>query len=157
MALTPEDIKAVQFGTVKMKSGYDMEDVDAFLDTVELELGRLLAENASLKEQLRILESPPLDSPTAPVPVVAQEQASPSEHAVRILDLAQKTADDTIAAAKVEADRIVGDAQARRAELDTQEAQFRSAFQSLLEENLAKLGVRPTAWSSAPSDEDPGL
>ena len=49
MALTPEDIKAVQFGTVKMKSGYDMDEVDAFLDRVEAEVTRLRAEVASLR------------------------------------------------------------------------------------------------------------
>lgn len=168
MTLTPEDVKAVQFGTVKRKSGYDMEDVDAFLDQVEAELGRLLSENASLREQVRILESSPrtAEPVTAEVPIVAAAPSgTPSEQAVRILDLAQKTADETVAAARADAEKIVADARRRKSELDTQESAFRTQFKHLLEENLAKLNssapVAPTtnaatAWSGVRSAEVPG-
>ncbi len=170
MTLTPQDVKAVQFGTVKMKSGYDMEDVDAFLDQVESELGRLLAENASLREQIRIFESAPAtpapEPVTAEVPVVAPTPpSSPSEQAVRILDLAQKTADETVAAANAEAEKILADARKRKSELDAQESAFRHQFKQLLEENLSKLNVAnatvpttnaATAWSGVPSAEVPG-
>lgn len=165
MALTPQDVQSVQFATVKMKTGYDMEDVDAFLDRVEAELVRLNAENASLTEQLRTLESKPAAAQdTAPVPVVpATPTGTPSEQAVRMLDLAQKTADETVASAKQEADAIVADAKKRRDELDAQESKFRTDFKQMLEENLAKLNQptvsspsASTAWSNVRSAEVPG-
>ena len=51
MALTPEDVRNKQFSTAKRK-GYEMDEVDAFLDQVELEIGGLLRENADLKGRL---------------------------------------------------------------------------------------------------------
>ena len=47
MALTPEDVRNKQFSTAKRK-GYEMDEVDSFLDQVELELGTLARENAEL-------------------------------------------------------------------------------------------------------------
>ena len=34
MTLTPEDVQAVRFRTSRMRAGYRMADVDAFLDQV---------------------------------------------------------------------------------------------------------------------------
>ena len=55
MALTPEDVRNKQFSTAKRK-GYEMDEVDAFLDQVELEIGGLLRENADLKGRLAAAE-----------------------------------------------------------------------------------------------------
>jgi DivIVA domain-containing protein len=52
MTLTPEDVQAKRFTVTRFKAGYDEEEVDAFLDEVEAELRRLLAENAELKDRL---------------------------------------------------------------------------------------------------------
>src|SRR5437879_169748 len=41
MPLTPEDVRNKQFSTVRLREGYDMDEVDAFLDEVEAELTRL--------------------------------------------------------------------------------------------------------------------
>ena len=35
MELTAQDIRDVRFGTTRMRSGYDMTEVDAFLDAIE--------------------------------------------------------------------------------------------------------------------------
>ena len=35
MTLSAEDVHAVRFGTTRIRAGYDMKEVDAFLDTVE--------------------------------------------------------------------------------------------------------------------------
>ena len=45
MALTPTEVHAQQFTTVRMRTGYDMDEVDAFLDVVEAEISRLLGDN----------------------------------------------------------------------------------------------------------------
>jgi DivIVA domain-containing protein len=35
MALTPEDVRNKQFTTVRFKEGYDLDEVDNFLDEIE--------------------------------------------------------------------------------------------------------------------------
>ncbi|HEX4833530.1 MAG TPA: DivIVA domain-containing protein [Trebonia sp.] len=42
--LTPEDVRAVQFGTTRLKPGYDEEEVDIFLTRAEAELARLISQ-----------------------------------------------------------------------------------------------------------------
>ena len=52
MALTPKDVHEKQFSTVKMRTGYDMDEVDAFLDEVESSLGELITQNDDLQAQM---------------------------------------------------------------------------------------------------------
>ena len=48
--MTPDDVRTVKFGRPPFgKRGYDEEEVDAFLDIVEVELSRLIEENNDLK------------------------------------------------------------------------------------------------------------
>ena len=113
MALTPEDVRNKQFSTVRMKEGYNEDEVDAFLDEVEAELTRLHRENDELKAKVSQLGQQPARGGRAcgawagarrgagPAPAVA-----PSAEAVRMLELAQKTADEHVASARVEANRL---------------------------------------------------
>ena len=39
MELTPQDVREVRFGTTRMRAGYDMAEVDAFLDAIESAVG----------------------------------------------------------------------------------------------------------------------
>ncbi|MEU8570524.1 DivIVA domain-containing protein [Streptomyces pathocidini] len=82
MPLTPEDVRNKQFTTVRLREGYDEDEVDAFLDEVEAELTRLLRENEDLRAKLAAatraaaqnqqqgMRKPPepQDRPGAPVP-----------------------------------------------------------------------------------------
>lgn len=52
MALTPEDVVNKQFQHVKFREGYDVDQVDDFLDEVVVELRRLNEENDSLRQKL---------------------------------------------------------------------------------------------------------
>ena len=52
MPLTPDDVAAKRFGTVRFKEGYDELEVDAFLEEVEAELRRLNQRIAELEGQL---------------------------------------------------------------------------------------------------------
>jgi DivIVA domain-containing protein len=52
MPLTPEDVSNKRFTPVRLREGYDMGEVDQFLDEVEAELERLLAESADLRNKL---------------------------------------------------------------------------------------------------------
>src|SRR5918993_502172 len=58
MPLTPADVHNVAFSKPPIgKRGYNEDEVDAFLDLVEAELGRLLEENNDLREQVEQLLS----------------------------------------------------------------------------------------------------
>jgi DivIVA domain-containing protein len=54
--LTPEDVKTKKFTAVRLREGYDMAEVDQFLDEVEAELRRLAGER----------EAPSAAGPDAP-------------------------------------------------------------------------------------------
>lgn len=56
MALTPEDVVNKQFQHVKFREGYDVDQVDDFLDEVVVELRRLNEENDSLRRKLSVAE-----------------------------------------------------------------------------------------------------
>src|ERR1700684_924925 len=52
MPLTPADVRNKQFSTTRLRRGYDEEEVDAYLDEVEVELDRLIQENEELRAKL---------------------------------------------------------------------------------------------------------
>src|SRR5712671_6753340 len=135
MPLTPADVRNKQFSTTRLRPGYDEEEVDAFLDEVEVELDRLIQENeelrAKLAESLRggkvpmsALSSPladPAPEMMAPEPVRQEPERRPEppmmgmppaednmDTAARVLALAQQTADQAIADARREADETLG-------------------------------------------------
>lgn len=122
MPLTPEDVRNKQFTTVRLKEGYDEEEVDAFLDEVEAELTRLLRENDELRAQLAAAESrggrvvaapvaPPPPPPSIPAPSApAVGREAPSDAAARLLQLAQRTADEAVTEARMQSDKILGEA-----------------------------------------------
>ncbi|MEZ0580970.1 DivIVA domain-containing protein [Nocardioides sp. MH1] len=57
MPLTPEDVSNKRFTPVRLREGYDMGEVDQFLDEVEAELARLNAENDELRAKLAAAQS----------------------------------------------------------------------------------------------------
>ena len=74
MPLTPEDVSNKRFTPVRLREGYDMGEVDQFLDEVEAELSRLTQENNDLRSKLSAAQS------GAPVPYekpVEQKQPEP--------------------------------------------------------------------------------
>jgi DivIVA domain-containing protein len=80
MPLTPEDVRNKQFTTVRLREGYDEDEVDAFLDEVETELRRLIRENDELRAKLAAATKAAAAAPastTAPVPVVEEKKAEP--------------------------------------------------------------------------------
>ncbi|MDX3762774.1 DivIVA domain-containing protein [Streptomyces sp. AK02-04a] len=62
MPLTPEDVRNKQFTTVRLREGYDEDEVDAFLDKVEVELTRLVRENKDLRAKLAAATRPTAQS-----------------------------------------------------------------------------------------------
>jgi len=57
MPLTPEDVSNKRFTPVRLREGYDMGEVDQFLDEVEAELARLTQENDELRAKLAAAQS----------------------------------------------------------------------------------------------------
>src|SRR3954466_14020527 len=102
MPLTPEDVSNKRFTPVRLREGYDMGEVDQFLDEVEAELARLTRENDDLRAKLAAAQtgggprfpgnpSPPptrpggaptsQNTPPPAQPPAAQEQAPEPEPA----------------------------------------------------------------------------
>ena len=52
MPLTPEDVRNKRFTAVRLREGYDMGEVDQFLDEIEVEFERLISENEVLRAKL---------------------------------------------------------------------------------------------------------
>lgn len=146
MPLTPAEVRAVQFSTTRMRSGYDMDEVDAFLDIIEADIGQLtddlqrsrdgeavlrtqcdqLQQRLLVAEQ-RLAERPaapaaPSDAPTAVLPSVdaeVREVIEGNADAAAIIAVAQRTADEIIRFAEVRAEGIRASV---RAMLDDQRA-----------------------------------
>lgn len=131
MALTPEDVSNKRFTTVRLREGYDMTEVDQFLDEVEAELTRITGENSELQAKLQAAlsgqpmpESPaeagadassPEPAPTpepepapepepTPEPVLEEAAAQPEPAAPAPLEIFQVT---TTAQASVAATRLL--------------------------------------------------
>ncbi len=68
MPLTPEDVSNKRFTPVRLREGYDMGEVDQFLDEVEAELARLTQENDELRAKLSAAQSGAAPAPYEPVP-----------------------------------------------------------------------------------------
>jgi DivIVA domain-containing protein len=145
MPLTPEDVHKKTFTPVRLREGYDMGEVDQFLDEVEVELTRLHAENDDLRSKLAAAQA----APPAPVPVVqAEPEPEPvrepepvavvepepvgvpvlpavstvpeaSSAAARLLEIATQNADQLVSEAQNEADKIVSEARIKSERLET--------------------------------------
>jgi DivIVA domain-containing protein len=138
MALTPEDVRNKQFSTAKRK-GYEMDEVDSFLDTVEAELARLAGENAALQGRVAAAEQSAAAATAAaaaapPPPPPAPPAPDHNEQAVAMLALAQKTADEHKSRAKAEADALLAGAHAKVAELERAGAAERAGLERRVEE-----------------------
>jgi DivIVA domain-containing protein len=85
MPLTPEDVSNKRFTPVRLREGYDMGEVDQFLDEVEAELARLTRENDDLRMKLTAAQSgvgephAPAAEAFAPQPVVPEPVAAEPE------------------------------------------------------------------------------
>jgi DivIVA domain-containing protein len=78
MPLTPEDVSNKRFTPVRLREGYDMGEVDQFLDEVEAELARLTKENDDLRSKLSAAQSgSPVSVTKAPEPVKEEKAPEP--------------------------------------------------------------------------------
>ncbi len=128
MTLTPQDVQNKEFLTVRLREGYDMQEVDQFLDEVEAELRRLTEENERLRAVAASAEQAPAAEAAAPADVDAAREAAEQarvtdtglqravaaedapQAALTILTHAQTAADNLINEAQAKADELVTDA-----------------------------------------------
>lgn len=146
MPLTPEDVSNKRFTPVRLREGYDMGEVDQFLDEVEAELARLTKENEDLRAKLAAAqagapasvpapapvvetkpEPAPVPTPAPAAPVAGQVEtikvetvAEASSAAARLLEIATRNADELVEEAKNEADKIVGQARTKAERLEAE-------------------------------------
>src|SRR4051794_27320584 len=78
MPLTPEDVSNKRFTPVRLREGYDMGEVDQFLDEVESELERLNKENDDLRQKLAAAQRGGPSEAPAPAPQVVEKAPEPA-------------------------------------------------------------------------------
>jgi DivIVA domain-containing protein len=135
MPLTPEDVSNKRFTPVRLREGYDMGEVDQFLDEVEAELARLTAENDELRAKLAAAQSggssfepaPTQLTPVPETPVVPEKPApvvpTPAETtAPRPAVAATVPADGGVETIRVETVPEASNAAARLLEIATRNA-----------------------------------
>jgi cell division initiation protein len=150
MKLTPLDIHHKEFRNALR--GYSPEEVDDFLDEVADEFERLFKENIDLSDKLDIAAAR------------VKEYGALEQTLQNTLVSAQTSAEEIKARAKVDADRMIREAEAKAAEvvsaalqekqhaqaevgrLQTAEKDFRASFRTMLDSYMAKLsGTAPAA------------
>jgi DivIVA domain-containing protein len=132
MPLTPDDVQNKEFLTVRLREGYDMQEVDQFLDEVEAELRRLFDENERLRAQLaqeaQVGEGGAAVAAAATAAgltetgvqrAITDPSAAP-QAALKILTHAQKTADDLVDDARSQAEAMLSDAMAESERVRTE-------------------------------------
>ncbi len=125
MPLTPEDVSNKRFTPVRLREGYDMGEVDQFLDEVEAELARLTKENEDLRSKLAAAQSgapvpaaEPVPAP-APAPVV---ETKPEPEPTPVPTPAAAPAPAQVETIKVETVAQASGAAARLLEIATRNA-----------------------------------
>ena len=146
MPLTPEDVSNKRFTPVRLREGYDMGEVDQFLDEVEAELARLIKENDDLREKLGGAQEsgglyaaapfaqaesksepepePGREPEPEPAPVAQVQEikvatvSEASSAAARLLEIATQNADQLVGEAKAQADQILAEARTNAERLE---------------------------------------
>jgi DivIVA domain-containing protein len=160
--LTAEDILNKKFAATKFREGYDVEEVDDFLDEVVRTLTAVQEENDDLRSKLaaaerRVAELSRSDAAQKAQPNVAPQPVpvSPAgpkpphaepESATGMLQLAQKLHDDYVRSGQEEGDRLIAEAKSEGARIvrEAEETSHRTLSQleqerSLLERKIDEL------------------
>jgi DivIVA domain-containing protein len=140
--VTPAEVRNKVFATVRVREGYDMAQVDDFLDRVETTLERTLRENAELRSR--------------------PARSAAGESAPQIIALAQEAAERAVTMAREEGREIIADAR-DRAEAAQREAltyggRIRDGLQEQIRQLRALLGElekRATQITDPPAGRPP--
>ncbi len=156
MRLTPADVHNVAFKKPSIgKRGYDEDEVDAFLDLVEAELGRLIEENAELTQRLGANQSggsagqssrfepnqtpAPTPEPVLQAPAPVAPTPEPAVSIAKTTPSPQKAPEPAAGTAAVQAARLLGLAQETAERLTSQAAVEAEATRSSARAESEKL------------------
>ncbi|HET7846897.1 MAG TPA: DivIVA domain-containing protein, partial [Acidimicrobiia bacterium] len=139
MPITPSDIEHKTFSTALR--GYDLDEVDDFLDEIVVALRDLHGELTAARAKIAELEQ---SKGSSPAPAAGGDEAAVG----RVLILAQQAADKTVEEAKAEADQLLEQARAEaertlseaRTEADSFEADREQRREAAMAE-MAELSV----------------
>jgi DivIVA domain-containing protein len=140
--LTPADLQSLRFTRASMMHpGYLDTEVDRVISRLAEELARLTAEKAELRDRVLALQSQ-AEGAVAPVP--------PSEQAVRILSVAQQTADNYVAEAEEFSRQVTSEARTEYEELTRQARENAGAILQAAQEAAARLVEGGTSPQGGP-------
>ena len=153
MAISVRDIQEKEFST-QLSGGYNIEQVDDFLDEIVEQLSKLVRENLELNEQVRLLDT---ELEAAKKAAADAEARVPDYNEKGYFDNlnnamretligAKRIADETIEEANQKAAKLVGDAQAEadklaidsKAAADKLAADSKAAADKLAADSMAK-------------------
>jgi DivIVA domain-containing protein len=146
--LSPSDVRSVQLPRAPMlRPGYSDVEVNRFLNRLADELARLHAEKAELRNRVGTLQEQVAGA-------VAQE--APSDQAVRILAVAQQTADSYVAEAEDFSRQLTADARAQYEEQLRLARENAGAIIHAAQEAAARMtaGGRPRAADASEPDTE---
>ena len=115
MRITPMDIRKQQF-TLKLFRGFDVQEVDAFLDEVADDYEKLVRENALLKEQLGALEER-LRGVEDREKLLQETLITTQRVAEEMKESARREAQLTMREAELQADKLLEEARAEEAKI----------------------------------------
>lgn len=129
MTLSLDDVRQKRFRMAR-RSGYEVLEVDEFVDEVEVTVEQLSDENEQLKQQIAVLQDTPEPVPVPDLPmadstaptIVVTTAAEASSAVVRLVTMSTEQAERLLAEASADADRI-------RAEAGTAAAEVAAAAQ----------------------------
>ncbi len=131
MRITPMDIRQQQF-TVRMFRGFDVQEVDTFLEDLAADYEALLKENSLLKEQLQALEERTRGLEDREK--VLQETLMTTQRVVEEMkENARREASLLVREAELQSEKIVDAARASEAMIQNEIAQLKRTRRQLAE------------------------
>lgn len=154
MRITPVDIRQQQFST-RVFRGYDIQEVDAFLEDVAEDYEQLLRENALLKEQLAALEErlrglEERERSLQEVLVTTQRVTEEMKEAAR------REAQLLVREAELQGEKLLEAARAEEARIKNEVLALQRARRQLFEGLRATLETHQRLIAQGLADEGPG-
>ena len=159
--ITPDAIVHKDFDAAKGGNGYNMDQVDEYLDALANSTGELLAQNQELRNQLNGVEARVSELARGDVAglqaeveakraeneqlrqqLVAAQQGAPAndaEQATAIIVMAQRTADEYTRSSKEAADQTIAEAKAEGARIVNEAQDTSNRILTQLEQDRALL------------------